>query len=168
MDWTAIGAIATAAGVLLALGLALWQGRERQADERRAQAERISAWFEPHPGPGPDLEHIDATLANSSAVPVYSVLARVVSVQGTYAHRGEGAPGFPSAYWVLPPGRHAVRLGGWSAGMHGHPAVELAFTDAAGRHWIRRGDGTLQTIRDDPLTHYKLPSPPIWEALRER
>jgi hypothetical protein len=58
---------------------------------------------------------------------------------------------------ILPPGRHRVWVGGigWGRGMGGRPGAEVAFTDRAGRHWIRRATGRLEEIPKEPFEYFK-------------
>jgi hypothetical protein len=103
-DWTALGVLVTGAGVIVALWSVVSGRREQRDQERRAQAERVSGWFEPQPGPS-QYDSVDVTLDNSSGLPVYRVLARVVVVKGSSAETGEHSVAHPKAYSVLPPGR---------------------------------------------------------------
>jgi hypothetical protein len=78
-----------------------------------------------------------------------------VFIQGAGPRRGED--GVNSSYRrtlsILPPGRWRVEVpGGW-AGMSRRPGVEVAFTDRAGIHWIRRATGALDEIQKAPIDH---------------
>lgn len=55
-------------------------------------------------------------------------------------------------------------VGGWNAAV---PPLRFAFTDAAGRHWIRRATGTLESISSEPVRHYGLSEPVDWTELEE-
>jgi hypothetical protein len=46
------------------------------------------------------------------------------------------------------------------------PAVELAFTDRAGVHWLRSGDGTLTKLLDQQLSTTEWVSPGLARAVR--
>ena len=46
--------------------------------------------------------------------------------------------------------------------MHRRPGAEIAFTDAVGRHWVRRADGNIAELHDDPVTHFRIPLPAPW------
>ncbi len=37
--------------------------------------------------------------------------------------------------------------------------VELAFQDAAGRNWLRRGDGHLSEVQQEPIALYGIGRP---------
>jgi hypothetical protein len=54
------------------------------------------------------------------------------------------------------------------AGMHRRWGIELGFTDARGRHWIRRVGGELERIRTNPVDHYALPLPIDWTLPTQR
>jgi hypothetical protein len=41
-------------------------------------------------------------------------------------------------------------------------SVELAFQDAGGRNWLRRGKGVLEQVEADPLALYAIPEPVSW------
>jgi hypothetical protein len=170
--WPAVGSIAT---VLLFVAAFIQIGMERSARKRaeaEEQARMIAAWFGSRDGA--DGERMEVVLMNASAQPVYDVIAWLVLLQGAGPRKGEdddsGDVSRRSPVGVLPPGRSATTLPGpflW-AGMHRRPGVELAFTDAASRHWIRRGDGRLERIRTDPVKHYRLGRPVDWQGARSQ
>lgn len=130
---------------------------ERQDGERREQATKISAWHG-----GSRSEDIDDLVAlNASDVPVYNVVVSMVFAQGAAARLGEEVqnPDDHICCAILPPGKWWVPApGGWG-GMYRHPAAEIAFTDATGLHWVRRGDGTLEELKDSPFDHFKISRP---------
>ena len=69
-------------------------------------------------------------------------------------------PGLASA---LPPGRWVVVMGGYPTLTSASRArIEIAFTDAAGRHWVRRIDGRLEKLKQSPIVHYGLTRPLPW------
>jgi hypothetical protein len=150
-------------GVVGALAAALYQIRteriRRHDDEeherqqlRRQQAERISGWpVDSRPG----RHDTSLILLNRSDEPVYEAVVTFVFIQGAGPRRGED--GVNSSYRrtlsILPPGRWRVEVpGGW-AGMSRRPGVEVAFTDRAGIHWIRRATGALDEIQKAPIDH---------------
>ncbi len=120
-----------------------------------------------------------AWLTNGSDQPVYGVVAWVVASGGAAPVTGEewvrrigpeaaareGAPGVgepstPALLPLLPPGATELELPTWaSSGSGGRPAIEIAFTDATGRHWIRRGGGRLAPIGVAAWRHYGFTSP---------
>ncbi len=60
---------------------------------------------------------------------------------------------------TLPPGLWRVRVTAPGGGMMIRPGAELAFTDRAGVHWIRRAGGSLDEISAEGAEHYGLPGP---------
>lgn len=187
-----LAAIATTIALVIALG-GLWltrqqmasdkrdaeaEHRQEVADRKRAQAKQVSAWINllgTFKGMLTGLKS-EITLNNSSGVPVYGVLAFMVLRQGAGPQTGEGiAQGdhgwagvgddmMPTPVDVLPPGAWVVERPVFSgAGMHHLPGVEIAFTDAAGYHWIRRVDGRLEEISEPPIEHYGIPQPVEWQ-----
>lgn len=165
-SWTAVEAVGTVLALLLGVIAFAHEWRSRRNERRRAQAEKIAAWIESGPRAGVEWPVI---LGNASVIPIYHVIAWVVAFGGAGTSKGEGiAPRFfsggqqPVARMVLPPGTSRVSVP-WSGGVLELPAVEVAFTDAAGAHWIRRGDGKLESISKDAIVHYKLPEEWVWE-----
>jgi hypothetical protein len=181
IEWiTAIAAAVAAAGTVLAFAVALFQiyqereaRKEQERDllqrERRAQAERISAW------PGVDLdEHTTSiALSNRSEEPVYRAVASLVLIQGAGASTGKelvdrGHHEWQATLSVIPPGDYqTVVAGGWR-GMGARPGVELAFTDRAGAHWLRAADGTLSELDTAPVEYYGLAQPVGWTVPVDR
>jgi hypothetical protein len=131
--------------------------KRRRHIERRAQAERVSAW------PGQNGERQPVTLFNGSDEPVYEAVVTLVLIQGAGAQRGEDlAPelaGYRATTGVIPPGRWLVYVeGGWG-GMYRKPGVEVAFTDRAGIHWVRRANGQLEEISQGAFEYFNLSRP---------
>jgi hypothetical protein len=106
-------------------------------------------------------------LINGSPEPVYRIVAGVVFVQG-------GAPRTLEAFFrttttqkpmttasVLPPSGtyrvwvHGFWLNAGGGGMGGRSAAEVAFTDRAGKHWIRRATGQLEELPEDPIDYFQ-------------
>ena len=122
-----------------------------------------------------------AVLTNGSELPVFSVVAWVVATSGAAPASGEewvtrirqdhgqpedGAaardPSTPAMLPLLRPGVTELDLPAWArAGAGGRPAVELAFTDVAGRHWVRRAGGRLERIGVAAWRHYGFTSPGV-------
>jgi hypothetical protein len=120
-----------------------------------------------------------AWLTNGSDKPVYGVVAWVVGSGGAAPATGEewvrrigaeaaprdGAAGAreastPVLLSLLPPGATALELPAWArSASGGRPAIEIAFTDATGHHWIRRGGGRLASIDAPAWRHYGFTSP---------
>jgi hypothetical protein len=100
---------------------------------------------------------------NRSDAPVYRVVVTLAFLTGTPPKTGEewvqnaGGLPFARALGSLPPGQWRLDVdSGWGAS-GARPGVEVAFTDKAGRHWIRRADGRLEAIKDEAMTHYGVP-----------
>ena len=188
--WTAfgaLGAVVAAAGTLLLIFVAFQQIRNERsarlkaeqsalASQRTAQAQRISGWiggdlrsFGEEPELDRGLLATPATLHNGSSEPVYQVLVWLIIFYGSGPRTGEEQepkPENPATLATLPPGTYLVPLPSDWVGMYRHPGVEVAFTDAAGRHWVRRATGVLQEIPEDPVHHYGIPEPVAWGTAR--
>jgi hypothetical protein len=120
-----------------------------------------------------------AWLTNGSDQPVYGVVAWVVASGGAAPATGEEwvrtigstatsggvlhgprEPSTPVLLPLLPPGVVALELPAWArSGSAGRPAIEMGFSDARGRHWIRRGSGRLAAIDAPAWRHYGLSAP---------
>ena len=104
-------------------------------------------------------------LANNSQEPVYSVVVGLVFVQGAGPHALEdmidlnkkqyGRAGPITTVNILPGGLYRVLVAGtgWHRILSGRAGVEIAFTDRAGFHWIRRATGELQELTKPPLEY---------------
>lgn len=175
--WSAVGACAAAVGTVGTLiSVVVSSTRLRKAaldDERIAQARKVFAWFE-------EIS-FEVILGNSSEESVYDIVLYLVWVQeaeprtGEDAERlaGKGGPRLMRAIVrVLPPGNYRVEIDGpeeWPPPGLAHLGVEMAFTDSANRHWIRRADGRgLGRLASDPITHYVIPRPLFYSTLRDR
>ena len=128
--------------------------RMRTDVQRRAQAEKVSVWQEPPADPQP------VALLNHSEGPVYDAVATFVFVDGTGPARGEEIAservGWRVRVGVIPPGRWRVRIdGGWN-GLYSRLGVEVAFTDCAGEHWVRRADGRLEQLPRGAFEYFEL------------
>ncbi len=156
----------------------------RQADvERRLdQARRVCGWAtavgqlpQKTTGGGPRLYSHRLNLSNSSPEPVHELVAYLVWVQGSGPRTGEEMEAFSEVMrmraiiQVLPPGNFSLILDGPSnAPMQGRLGVEIAFTDGAGRHWVRRvPSAKLESLDIAPVEHYKIgrPLPPYDQAI---
>ena len=154
-----------------------------RAERRLAQARLVAAFLgseetrgRPEPGdsdrsmrrPG---GRTPIYLVNGSAEPAYQPVIGLVAIQGaaprtmeqwldTRRNRlnAEGAyrPVPITTASILPPGKSVVWIQGtgWSAHLSGRSSAEVAFTDRAGVHWIRRADGQLEELSDGPLKYF--------------
>lgn len=156
-------AVATFSAVLTALFLATIDARRRLREKEREQAEQISGW----------MEFLSATedvingemyarliLNNSSNQLVYDLVASVVTAFGESQVGGDFS--YRNFVGRLPPGRTDNKIKHPGQGMHRKYAVELAFQDAAGRTWRRRGRGRLERVYKDPLKLYGIDPPVGW------
>lgn len=159
--WIAGLAPVAVAGWTTAILVALRRSHAEQRSEARinhnTQAEGISAW------PGPKADPQPVTLLNGSDEPVYEAVATFVFVDGSRPARGEDVPpalpGRRVRIGVIPPGRWRVRFeGGWD-GEYSRVGVEVAFTDRAGAHWVRRAGGRLEPLPRGAFDHFELPRP---------
>lgn len=128
-------------------------------ERRLTQARLIAAWSGgryPFGTYGQSIEMI-----NSSTEPIYEIIAAIVFIDDRL-----GASAMESVFDdpyllssvallnILPPGRW--RVGVNIGGPHGNSdrppfGAELAFTDRAGVHWIRRADGNLEELPQPPF-----------------
>lgn len=65
---------------------------------------------------------------------------------------------------TLVPGDYLLKLMGHVSQsgiepINGVEGIEIAFTDAAGKHWVRRADGTLSPLSRSPIDHYGVRRP---------
>lgn len=151
---------AGAVGVSAALALATFQwGRDRQ-DERnrqgRAQAEQIAVWVALDSVT--DLPRADkegrmpfpVRVANSSTLAAYDC---VIS-DGVLGPDGMPIPGGMVHMGVLPPNQTVSLSFSLTTAVLEDPWLEIAFTDAAGRHWLRR-QSELIALDSTPSQHYR-------------
>lgn len=174
--FTALGSIATALAVIVSLVQIYLEKRRRAEDLRRGQAERVSSWLQSGAeSPRPKNENFVwryVALQNASSAPVYNVVVTCVGIQGTGpASRGEENSGdWPLRRFinVLPPGEWGVWLPTYGKGMNIALGSELAFRDARGVSWVRRGNGILEEIPTDPLKFYGVGLPCPWGPCESR
>jgi hypothetical protein len=177
--WTAVVAVGTVVGAVGTVGTliwAVWNGlslRKAALEERRiGQARKVFAWV--------DDVTLDVILGNHSDESVYEVILYLVWVQMAKPHTGEEAESMArdnrespmrSIVRQLPPGDWRVEITGpsqWGAGL-AHLSVEMAFTDSANHHWVRRADGRgLEILTSNPATHYAIDDPLRYATLQDR
>jgi len=146
----------SAVGTVGALVVALYQVfsgvRQDRFDRRRAQACKLSAW---------PFENDDIIVVNNhSGEPVYDAVVTFVVKDRDGRHAT--IPGSRYVLRVLPPGSWKFKSPvGWR-GMCAYPGVELAFSDANGRHWLRTSRGHLKLLRKtNPIKYYNIILPYI-------
>lgn len=150
-----------------------------RAAQRRAQAEKVSAWpyatdptgFPVSKGPGgKQITYFE--LINTSGQPVYQAVVSLVFVEGSGPRTGPGmtrtfrelhkSNPFQRTLAVIPPGISWTSVpAGW-AGMFRQPGAELAFTDQGGRTWVRSASGSLTRIAQNAATYEQVPLPAEW------
>lgn len=173
-----------AVGTVGALVAALFQiGTERKrriaTDERFRdeqhweQAQLVAAYLgeeertQTIQGPGDDNGRTSIYLTNNSPEPVYSVVVGLVFVQGAAPRSLEdmldlnktqyGRQGPVTTVSILPGGLYRTWIAGigWHRILSGRAGVEIAFTDRAGAHWIRRATGELHELAKPPLDYFQ-------------
>lgn len=176
MDSANLAAWVGSIGIALTLVVTAWavagEAFSRRRERVRRQAESIAAWYGGRGDEGRDR----LSITNSSMLPIYEVVVSLVFVQGAaprtieeWKHLAEsnssvGTLHFGAAFTALGPGEWLVAIpSGWGA-MMARPGCEIGFTDASGRHWIRRGSGQLVPIRRNSIDHYGLTRPVDFEA----
>jgi hypothetical protein len=138
-DWiTSIAAATGALGTVGVIGVSLWlarnQGRDTAAQRKRAQAEKITAWFVPYLGKQ-DNQHavyVGLKIKNSSNQLIYDLIAETVTVQGAARKTAVGDVEERNRQLVVlvgnvPPGEVTTRINSGGGGMHIRHAIELAF-----------------------------------------
>ena len=144
-------------------------GRRRAREARRRQAEFVTAWLvrSESQGAAEGQGYAGPIVQNASQQLVYQVIANLVSVQGAFRETAVGdtredADKYRAYVGQVPPGQLKTRIPGVDYGMFIRFGVELAFQDAAGRYWLRRGDGRLREVRKSPLELYGISPPVDW------
>lgn len=188
-EWlVAVAAVIAAAGTVAAAWYAQVQindaRHDRQLDQAaqraaqaRAQADQVSAWPYATDASGfPETQLPNGKLVtyieliNTSGQPVYQAVVILVFVQGAGPRTGrEESQMFLNKFnplqqtlAVIPPGRSWISVeGGW-LGMMKRPGAELAFTDDAGRTWVRSASGALTQIHEAAASYYHVLLPASW------
>lgn len=163
-DWfSAVGTVGALLVALVLLGFQLTDRRSEASQRRRAQAELIAAALDWSDKTREPMSSQRVLLFNASGNSVYSVVVGAVHLQGAGVRTIEEAvertaPDQPppiSTAAVLPPGKFRTTVRSVLHSMLGaRPAAEIAFTDAAGRHWIRRAAGQLEELKETPLRYF--------------
>jgi hypothetical protein len=177
-------------GTVGALAAALYQiGSERRRriaqeahdrlERHQAQARLVSAWI----GKMADVSQEDIygartaiELINGSCEPIYGLVAGIVFIQGAAplsleamfevkkrAVQEHQQFNPPIAVLSILPGRWRIWVQSVSSVMQGRMGAELAFTDRAGAHWVRRAKGGLEDLPSEPflyLQEFGMDGPP--------
>jgi heme exporter protein D len=177
-DWwsavaTSVGALATFFAVLVALAIPILQWRKDRQREERLQAEKISVWFsdEDDVSDPANLEEnflneilCPFVVNNASTQPIYDMVVEVVGLQGAIRRTAigdtiENNEQYMFYYDTIPPGQTKARIDTGGGGMGIRHALEVAFTDVAGTHWVRSGNGILRASRVDAVDLFGLSRP---------
>ena len=147
----------------------------RKREEEISQAQYIAAWRDSstnrRKGPdGSNCCYSPTVLQNSSTLPVYEVIVSCVGQYGAGpAMHGQDNDGncfeWRTQVSLLPPGKWLVWLPTCGNGMGVVTSVEIAFVDAAGRSWVRRGNGSLESLSEIPITFFSVTQPCAWESI---
>ncbi len=147
------GGIGTVGAVVVALWIAIRDGRLARADrrerdlrERQEQAGKVTAWIE-RAGPGADAgSYMVVSNANAEAINHVVVsfdLVRHLPMTGSTLHRGPDIEDDEYLYAILPPGKWRMPIRAEWQRLDLTPGVMLAFTDSRNGHWLRLTDGRL-------------------------
>lgn len=148
--------------------------KRHRESERRSQAEKVAAWIEDGrvkaiSSPCRNAVYRDTLIINESCLPIYDVVITVVGRYGAGPNpRSEDNAGnyeYRALFLNVPNGLWGQKAPTGGEGMHTKVAVEIAFSDAKGNHWVRRGNGTLEELPCSPLEHYHIPMPCEWSSL---
>lgn len=157
----------TAIGTLGAVGVALWlagrEARRQRSQESRRQAEFATAWIASETMDSAGHPQLIVVVGNASHQSLYQVIVSLVAIQGAWRRDGREYAGYRAFLWQAPPGETTAQISYEGHAMSLRFSVELAFRDAAGRSWRRRGDGMLEQLSTGPAAFYAVPEPIPWE-----
>jgi hypothetical protein len=177
-NWGDVPTWIAAVGTVLAFVVAFVQianeRRHRHEAEARDRAERhieqarlVSAFMGPKEWePGSDEPGRTAiNLVNGSDEPVYTLVVCIVFIQGAGPQTAEDQVKFTHDAYprpvatvsILPSGQWRVWIPGssFSGILGGRNGAEVAFTDRAGSHWMRRATGKLEELKEEPLKYFE-------------
>jgi hypothetical protein len=148
-------------------------------EAQRRQADQVTGWLVADEGP---QEHnrlfYGVMLQNGSSQPVRQLIVHVVGTQGSFRRTAVGDYDEHTAIGdyeearrslyrlfvgLLSPGETKTRIEQPGGGMSRRYGIELAFQDAAGRNWLRQGDGILKQVDKPPLDLYGISPPVPWQ-----
>ncbi len=173
--WIAsVGTVAAFGAALIQINTERHRRHQAEAQDReerhRAQARLISAM----PGPTESAEETQPLggrsaidCFNGSSEPAYNAVVGIVFIQGAAPRTTEDMlklrlgdneyQAVPTTTLsILPPGNSRAWIPGthWTSILAGRAGAEIAFTDRAGTHWIRRATGDLDQLPVDPLQYF--------------
>lgn len=163
-----LGSLATAATLIWLVIERDQLQKEKLQTEKRKQAANTSAWLS-YKTFGSKIHYKKQIIIfnNSSESPIYNVVASIVDARNKDAKGKETPEEFRQVIATCPPGQAYCFAPEGYNGVGFHPGVEIAFSDTDGSHWIRRGDGLLENLDEEPFVHYRIPQPPVYEVLHE-
>ena len=160
-----VGGIGTIGAVVVALWIAIRDGRLAQADrrerdlrERQEQAAKVTAWIEYADGQG----YMVVSNANAEAVNHVVVsfdLVHHLPMAGSTLHRGPDIEDDEYLYAILPPGKWRMPIREEWQRPDMTPGVMLAFTDSRNGHWLRLTDGRLIAKEQNVVSRRKIRFP---------
>jgi hypothetical protein len=161
IDWpawlTAVGTVGAFAIALYLLGIQMFSRRSESRERRMAQARCVSAWVSEMIRPA-DNGHfrIDVLARNSSDQPVYGVSIKLeVGVRGSFLRQ-------PVVLGPEETRKFSIEVPSYPRGF---PGVSIAFTDSAGRQWLRTGPGVLRNPTFDEILAHQRQSPGAYPDL---
>lgn len=164
--WVAgVGTIATFIVALLQIkterDARIKREKETHVRKMRDQAEHVSSWILKE---SPDHSKVWIAVSNQSTRPVYQVIVSLVMIQGSGPRDGKDTPSTEQVHLsVAPPGVIYVSIPANYHGMNRHPGIEIAFKDALGKCWVRKGSGDLVEIEKTPVEYYAIDLPTSWQ-----
>jgi hypothetical protein len=182
MALAAIGTVGALGAALIQIGSERRRRHKQEEKDRverhRAQARLIAAMVGPKEVvaekiPSCALQGRTAIdLVTGSEEPVYQLVVGIVCIQGTCPEALEKWLQFqqqwnqqdPGSFLsvpvttvsILPHGTFRIWISGtgWSGVLSGRAGPEIAFTDRAGSHWIRRATGQLEELAKGPFEYF--------------
>lgn len=139
--------------------------KEKTEAEKKRQAVGTSVWLTKKTFSYASRQII--ILNNNSDAPIYKVIVSIVDTRNKDAKGEETPEEFRRVIDAVPPGQTFCFAPTGYGGMGFHPSVEIAFSDVNGRYWVRRGDGLLEELAEEPFVRYGIPQPPTYEQLHE-
>jgi hypothetical protein len=166
LDWgnvpswlTALTALIAATIALATYGINSRTRRDAVKQARESQAVLVSAW---------SRQGETVTFRNASSATIYNAVATGVDIHhNTMDARQEvqqGEMGGRASVSVLGPGETVdISIVQWGGGAMGRREdFELAFTDNAGRHWVKPARAQLRELDQQPQEHYGFRRPYPW------